>query len=517
MALIGNPIDFDRIRQRYESIVYPESKKTFQDSQFNQIRDTYAGLLQTANAPSQMGVLGGMGSQTISQDATQPGQQVQLRFNPATGQTETIIPEYMAPFRTDQQDFLPVSTPFPIEAADPNPVSDDPINVVDPTGQLINNRGGEGGFKDFQDRMNINTFNKYDPYSAFDRANISDTQQAFAGLLGGLVGAPIGGLSFIDKQLATKQLKDVFGISKSDMDKINENIKSGMTTEEALNAFREGSEDHKIGSFIGTGSIDEGFGLVSDSYLKDLTKKYEKDIFDELDEISIDDLMDSKGEGGYSPPSGTTGPGGGAGPKGGTGKPGDGTTVGSNSFGAGTGKGYGGSKSGGPPGTGAEGKGTGSGSGSGSGSGQGSGGGGGGDKNRDRGGYGGCFVQGTAIQMADGTTKEITTIKVGEETKGGTVQAKMEFMPQNIYNYKDVLVSGSHWVIEDNQFIAVEDSKHGVLTDRIEPVYTFKTSDNRIWINDIEFGDFETGTDEDWEPHFEMVREKLNKELRDGK
>ena len=128
---------------------------------------------------------------------------------------------------------------------------------------------------------------------------------------------------------------------------------------------------------------------------------------------------------------------------------------------------------------------------------------------------GGCFVEGTPIQMADGSTKEITTIKVGEETKGGIVQAKMEFMPQNIYNYKDVLVSGSHWVVEDNQLIAVEDSKHGVLTDRIEPVYTFKTSDNRIWINDIEFGDFETGTDEDWEPHFEMVRQKLNKELND--
>jgi len=130
---------------------------------------------------------------------------------------------------------------------------------------------------------------------------------------------------------------------------------------------------------------------------------------------------------------------------------------------------------------------------------------------------GGCFVEGTTIQMADGSTKEITNIELGEKTKGGIVEAKMQFLPQNIYNYKDVLVSGSHWVVEDNQLIAVEDSKHGVLTDRIEPVYTFKTSDNRIWINDIEFGDFETGSDEDWEPHFEMVRQKLNKELRDGK
>ena len=117
--------------------------------------------------------------------------------------------------------------------------------------------------------------------------------------------------------------------------------------------------------------------------------------------------------------------------------------------------------------------------------------------------------------MADGTTKEITTIKVGEETRGGIVQAKMEFMPQNIYDYKGVLVSGSHWVIEDNQFVAVEDSKRGIRTDKIEPVHTFKTSDNRIWIKDIEFGDFETGSDAHWEPHFEMVRQKLNKELNE--
>ena len=110
--------------------------------------------------------------------------------------------------------------------------------------------------------------------------------------------------------------------------------------------------------------------------------------------------------------------------------------------------------------------------------------------------------------------KEITTIKVGEETRGGTVQAKMEFEPQVIYNYMGVEVSGSHWVIEDNQFVAVENSKHGVLTDRLETVYCFKTSDNRIWIKGIEFGDFETGSDEDWEPYFEKVRQDLNKKLR---
>ena len=128
-----------------------------------------------------------------------------------------------------------------------------------------------------------------------------------------------------------------------------------------------------------------------------------------------------------------------------------------------------------------------------------------------------CFVKGTMLQMADGTKKEISTVELGDNTKGGIVEMTMQGLPQTIYNYKDVLVSGSHWVIEDNEFVAVEDSKHGVLTDKVEPVYTLKTSDHRMWINDIEFGDFETGSDNDWEPHFEMVRKKLNKELRDGK
>ena len=124
-----------------------------------------------------------------------------------------------------------------------------------------------------------------------------------------------------------------------------------------------------------------------------------------------------------------------------------------------------------------------------------------------------CFVKGTMLQMADDTTKEISTVELGDNTKGGIVLMTMQALPETIYNYKDVLVSGSHWVVEDNQFVAVEDSKHGVLTNKVEPVYTLKTSDHRMWVNDIEFGDFETGSDEDWEPYVEAIRQKLNKQL----
>ena len=94
-------------------------------------------------------------------------------------------------------------------------------------------------------------------------------------------------------------------------------------------------------------------------------------------------------------------------------------------------------------------------------------GGGGGGGRGGRGGRGGCFVAKTLVQMLDGTTKPIIDIQVGEHTKGGIVESKMEFLPTSIYNYKGVEVSGSHWVIEDNQFTEVENSKHGILTDKI--------------------------------------------------
>jgi len=125
----------------------------------------------------------------------------------------------------------------------------------------------------------------------------------------------------------------------------------------------------------------------------------------------------------------------------------------------------------------------------------------------------GCFVKGTMVEMADGTEKEITSITVGEKTKGGVVEAKLEFMPTQIYNYKDVEVSGSHLVMENNQFVKVEDSEISVVTDKVEPVYCFETSDNRIWVKGIEFGDYLTGSHDQWQPHIDSMLETINQEL----
>jgi len=41
---------------------------------------------------------------------------------------------------------------------------------------------------------------------------------------------------------------------------------------------------------------------------------------------------------------------------------------------------------------------------------------------------------------------------------------------------------------------------------------TFSSESDKV---DTNPGDFETGSDEDWEPHFEAVRQKLNKQLNE--
>ena len=92
--------------------------------------------------------------------------------------------------------------------------------------------------------------------------------------------------------------------------------------------------------------------------------------------------------------------------------------------------------------------------------------------------------------------------------------AKLEFEPTQIYNYRGVYVSGTHLVLEDNQMVEVQHSQHGVITDRIEPVYCFETTGNRIWVQGIEFGDYLTGSQKDWEPHIEMMRKKINDEIQ---
>jgi hypothetical protein len=125
------------------------------------------------------------------------------------------------------------------------------------------------------------------------------------------------------------------------------------------------------------------------------------------------------------------------------------------------------------------------------GGGGGNGGGGSGDKNSPGGGGSYCFDPSTPIQMADGSTKQIKNIQLGDDTKGGEVTGVFQFKASDeIHDYKGVTVAGSHFVKEDGRFIMVKDSPLSVKIDKIPVVYSLDTSDRRIFINDIEFADY---------------------------
>ena len=107
-------------------------------------------------------------------------------------------------------------------------------------------------------------------------------------------------------------------------------------------------------------------------------------------------------------------------------------------------------------------------------------------------GFGGfCFDPNTFVQMADGSEKKIKEIQLGDQTKGGEVTGVFQFKASDeIHDYKGVVVAGSHYVKEDGKFIMVQDSPISVKIDKIPVVYSLDTTGRRIFINDIEFADY---------------------------
>ena len=101
----------------------------------------------------------------------------------------------------------------------------------------------------------------------------------------------------------------------------------------------------------------------------------------------------------------------------------------------------------------------------------------------------GCFIPETLIDMADGTTKAIADIRLGDITKGGKVLALHIYDGAPLYNYNGVHVSGTHYVIENSKAIMVKDTTSAIKIDNVYGLYTINTTDRRIFANGIEFAD----------------------------
>ena len=112
---------------------------------------------------------------------------------------------------------------------------------------------------------------------------------------------------------------------------------------------------------------------------------------------------------------------------------------------------------------------------------------------------GGCFLADTLITMADGSTKEIQKVDLGDNVaEGGKVFAAGRFLVENLHDYKGIKVSGSHMVNEDDKWVRVENSKHGKsLGDDEHTVYVFGSENRRILINNILFTDYFETTEQE--------------------
>ena len=142
---------------------------------------------------------------------------------------------------------------------------------------------------------------------------------------------------------------------------------------------------------------------------------------------------------------------------------------------------------------------------------------------------GGCFLAGTPITMADGTTKPVEQVDLRDEVAvGGYVFATGKFLIDNLYDYKGIKVSGEHMVKEDGVWMRVMDSKHAVSQgDDEHVVYVFGSEHRRIVINGIEFTDyFEISEKEEllnhsdkffgiWQDHDRQIHDKNVKILND--
>lgn len=101
-----------------------------------------------------------------------------------------------------------------------------------------------------------------------------------------------------------------------------------------------------------------------------------------------------------------------------------------------------------------------------------------------------CFVEGTRVEMKDGTFKNIEDLAIGDLTKGGMIYSLNLGVALEVCKYENVLVTENHAVNHNGVWQRVGD----VCEDRVEgffKVYNFSTMDHRIYVEGIEFADFD--------------------------
>lgn len=106
-----------------------------------------------------------------------------------------------------------------------------------------------------------------------------------------------------------------------------------------------------------------------------------------------------------------------------------------------------------------------------------------------------CFDKDTLIKLENGQYQKISQLKVGDRVfSGGKITSFIKSKHnQDVYNYKDIIVSGEHLVYDHLQWKKVKDcSDSQKITYSQECLYCLSTENNQIVAgNNIVFRDFE--------------------------
>ena len=113
-----------------------------------------------------------------------------------------------------------------------------------------------------------------------------------------------------------------------------------------------------------------------------------------------------------------------------------------------------------------------------------------------------CFDKHTMLTMTNGSIKSIYRLTIGDRLyHDGCVTSIMKLSSKHVemYKYKDIVVSGNHFVYEDGKCIKVENSKYAIFIPHYEnkDIWCITTASKQIHIQDSVFCDYDDVTIED--------------------
>lgn len=129
-----------------------------------------------------------------------------------------------------------------------------------------------------------------------------------------------------------------------------------------------------------------------------------------------------------------------------------------------------------------------------------------------------CFAEGTYLEMADGTSKKVEDIRIGDSLIAGGVIHRLDVSmlttPEDLYNYEGVIITGGHAVLEEGRWVRVRNAKLSApFEGTVELVYNFANELHLISAGNVIFSDLEE-TD-DYSLSDDEALEVLNRQLHE--